>query len=151
MSSDAVWQRRYLDLARHVAEWSKDPSTKVGTVIVGLDRRELCVGYNGFPPGIADDEDRLADRKMKYALTQHAERNALDNARFDLRGGLLATTMYPCSECTKSIISRGIARIICPAPLEREPWAADALVAGAMLREAGVEVCVYLSPAENPG
>lgn len=148
-TDNATWQARYLDLARHVAGWSKDPSTKVGTVIVGRDRRELCVGYNGFPPGIADTDERLRDKLTKYALTQHAERNALDNARFDLRGGLLATTMHPCSECSKSIISRGIAVVICPLPLDREPWRSDAVTAVGMLEEGGVRILYDVAPRED--
>jgi dCMP deaminase len=74
MSTD--WDARYLDLARHVAKWSKDPSTQVGAVVVGKDRRKIAVGYNGFPRGIADD-NRLFDREVKYTLIQHAERNVI--------------------------------------------------------------------------
>ena len=114
--------QRYLKLASHVAEWSKDPSTKVGAVIVGGDRREIALGYNGFPPGIDDTPERLAHKETKYAMTQHAERNVLDNARFDLAGATLYVTMYPCNECAKSIVAKGIKRVVCPPPLDREPW-----------------------------
>src|SRR5688572_8065873 len=108
------WGRRYMDLARHVAGWSKDPSTKVGAVAVGKSRHnhDIVVGYNGFPRGIADTEDRLNDRQTKYKLIQHAERNVLDNARFDLSGATLYVTLHPCSECAKSIVSRGIAKVV---------------------------------------
>ena len=137
--------QRMMDLARHVATWSKDPSTKVGAVVVGKDRRQIAVGYNGFPPQIADD-DRLLDREARYALTQHGERNVLDNATFDLRGATMYSTMFPCVECAKSIVSKGVARLICPpapAPLGHETdfrktveWAAK------ILAEASVEVSI---------
>lgn len=134
------WDQRYIDLAAHVAAWSKDPSTQVGAVVVGADRRKMTVGYNGFPPGIADTDERLADREMKYGLTQHAERNALDNATFSLEGATLAVTMYPCQECAKSIISKGIKRVVCPPIPDREPWRSSSSRTADMFDEAGVEV-----------
>ena len=70
------WDRRWLDLARHYAGWSNDPSTQVGCVIA-RDKEQLSQGYNGFPAGIADTDARLADRDTRLALTLHAEHNAL--------------------------------------------------------------------------
>lgn len=133
------WFCRYMNMAELVATWSKDPSTRVGAVVVGLDRRHVAIGYNGFPPGISDDE-RLGVRELKYKLIQHAERNVLDNAQFNLSGGTLVTTLYPCHECAKSIISRGIRTVVTkPAP-DREPWASSARVAAEIFREAGIVV-----------
>lgn len=108
------WEHRWFDLAKYVSMWSKDPSTRVGAVAVGVDRKNIAVGFNGFPPGIEDTDERLNDRPTKYLLTQHAERNVLDNAHFDLRGGTIVTTMFPCVECAKSIASKGIKRVITP-------------------------------------
>lgn len=132
--------RRYADLAEHVAGWSKDPSTKVGAVIVGVDPREVALGYNGFPPGIDDSEERLGDRETRLRMTQHAERNALDNSRFDVRRGTLYVTFFPCSECAKSVVSRGISRVVCPPPSDRQPWSDDARWTSEVLSEAGVSV-----------
>ena len=109
------WDQRFMQLARFWSQNSKDPSTKVGAVIVGRDKREDCMGYNGFPPGIADD-DRLKERETKYPLMIHAERNALDNARFDTRGATLYATLAPCCGCASSIISKGIKIVVCPKP-----------------------------------
>lgn len=129
-----------MELARHIAGWSKDPSTRVGAVLVGRLRKEIAVGYNGFPPGIEDTEERLTNRDTKYRLTQHAERNVLDNARFDARGGTLYVTFFPCCECAKSVVSRGVARVVCPSPPDREPWAGDAEWTRLLFREAGIEL-----------
>lgn len=132
------WDARYLDLARHVARWSKDPSTQVGAVVVGRDRRHIAIGYNGFPKGIADD-NRLFDRDVKYTLIQHAERNVLDNAVFDLAGATLIVTLHPCVECAKSIVSKGISRVVCsPIPPGMERWEQQADLAALILNEAGV-------------
>lgn len=137
-----LWDDRYMALALHVAQWSKDPSTQVGAVVVGKDRRKIALGYNGLPPGIRDD-GRLLDKTTKYALIQHAERAVLDNAQFDLTGGTLVVTMHPCNECAKSIVSKGITKVICPQPAFREPWLESAKWAIALFKEAGVEL-VYV-------
>jgi dCMP deaminase len=107
-----VWNQRFFDLALHVAGWSKDPSTKVGAVIVNNKKQVLSHGYNGFPRGIEDSEERYADRPTKLQLVCHAERNALDNALFDVEGATLYSTLFPCTECTKGIIQRGISTVV---------------------------------------
>ena len=71
------WDRRFVDLARYVASWSKDPSTKTGAVIVDDYNRIVSVGYNGFPRGIRDDEERLSNRDVKLSLMVHCEINAI--------------------------------------------------------------------------
>lgn len=106
------WDRRFMDLALHVAQWSKDPSTKVGAVIVRPDRRIVSVGYNGFPTGVCDHEERYAERAVKYKFVSHAERNALDNVTQDVTGCTLYSTLQPCSECAKSIIQKGISEVV---------------------------------------
>src|SRR5689334_23352884 len=95
------WDQRLLALAQHIAAWSKDPSTKVGAVVAGSDKTAIALGYNGFPPRIVDDA-RLHDRDKKYSLIVHAEENALANARFDVRGGTLYSTHFPCTNCAKT-------------------------------------------------
>jgi dCMP deaminase len=130
--------RRGMDLARTAAQWSKDPTTKVGAAIVGADPRHTSLGYNGFPAGIADTPERLMDRPTKHKLTQHAERNALDNAAFDTRGATMYTTLAPCIACAKSIVSKGIARVVCERVPEHAPWSEEAQEGRAILEEAGV-------------
>ena len=106
------WDARFLELAVHISNWSKDPSTKVGSVIVSPDRRVLSMGYNGFPRGVEDTIDRLNNREEKLRFVSHAERNALDNVDQSLRGCTLYCTLQPCSECAKSIIQKGIIRVV---------------------------------------
>ena len=48
------WDNRFLVLAKLIGSWSKDPSTKVGAVIVDQDNKIVSVGYNGFPKNISD-------------------------------------------------------------------------------------------------
>jgi dCMP deaminase len=135
-----------MDLAEFVALWSKDPRTKVGAVLVGKNRNHIAIAYNGFPPGVEDTEERLSDRPTKYFFMQHAERNVLDNARFDTEGATLYATMHPCAECAKSIVSKKIAAVACPSPPSEEPWAASAKYARVILEEAGVEIIPVRMP-----
>jgi dCMP deaminase len=80
------WRTRYLDLAAVVASWSRDPSTKVGAVIVRPDKTIASVGYNGFPRQMRDTPERYADREEKYSRIIHAEVNALLHARESVTG-----------------------------------------------------------------
>jgi deoxycytidylate deaminase len=99
---ETKWHKRYLELAKHISTWSKDPSTQVGAVVVTESGREY-VGYNGFPHGIADTEARLTDREKKYKLTIHAEKNALRKAGMDeCRGGKIYILLY--SNRTSSLL-----------------------------------------------
>lgn len=133
------WDRRFLELAKTVSKWSVDPSTKVGSVIATYDNRILSLGFNGFPRGVDDDPKRYNDRPVKLKLVCHAERNALDNAHFDVTGDSLYSTLFTCNECAKSVIQRGIARVVTPSPvLENNPYGwEEALL---MYNEAGVKV-----------
>ena len=60
------WDLRFIELAHHISSWSKDPSTKVGCVVVGADREIRSTGFNGFPRGIDDSLERLQNREEKY-------------------------------------------------------------------------------------
>ena len=74
------WDKRFLDLAKHIATWSKDPSTQVGCVVVGPDREIRSTGFNGLPRGIEDTDERLNNREIKYPMICHAEENAIMHA-----------------------------------------------------------------------
>jgi dCMP deaminase len=97
LSSLDKWDVRFLELANHIAQWSKDPSTKVGAVIVRPDRTICSVGYNGFPRGVDDNEERYMDRPTKYEFVVHAEANAIIHAREPLHDYILYT--YPLMPC----------------------------------------------------
>lgn len=140
--SQAKWDRRYLSLAELVSGWSKDPSTKTGAVLVGMNNRIVSVGYNGFPPGIADDA-RLNDRETKYKTIIHCEVNAVLSAGRPVRGATLYTVPFlSCPPCASIMIQAGIVRVVSFVNYN-ERWAADLAVAESLLREAGVEVSTY--------
>lgn len=136
------WDWRFLDLASHVAGWSKDPSTKVGAVIVNDKRQVLGMGYNGFPRGVNDFAPRYENREAKLMFVAHAERNALDNTFADSEGATLYSTLFPCTDCAKGIIQRGIKRVVTTEPSETQWQRFNCEFSKIMFEEAGVELVV---------
>jgi dCMP deaminase len=107
------WDERFIELAKLVGSWSKDPSTQVGAVIVDTNNRIVSIGFNGFPKGVKDTEERLLDKDKKYAIVVHAEANALMFANSSVEGCTLYTYPFqPCSRCAGLIIQSGIKRIV---------------------------------------
>jgi dCMP deaminase len=98
---------------------SKDPSTQVGSCIVGNDNRILSIGYNGSPNGFVDSEfpwNREGEPlETKYLYVCHAEMNAIINyrgSRHELEGAKIYVDLFPCNECAKLIIQAGISEVI---------------------------------------
>ncbi len=138
------WDKRFLDLAGHIASWSKDPSTQVGCVVVGVDREIRSTGFNGLPRGIEDTARRLEDRELKYPLICHAEENAIMHAArigVSLKECAVYVTWPPCTRCARSLVQAGIGEIVYPAELEiPERWQHDFNLSIELLLEAQVRV-----------
>ena len=147
------WDRRFLDLAKQVSTWSKDPSTQVGAILVNEYRQIVGTGYNGLPRGVTDAPERLHDRATKYAMTVHAEANALMLAGTRARGATLY--VYPgfpepfmCAECCKLAIQAGVSGIVGygiyhPLNLLVQRWQESNRYSGIMWKEAGKWVRSY--------
>lgn len=141
------WDFRFLELAKLVSKWSKDPSTKVGAVIVDPLRRIVSLGYNGFARGVEDSEERYNNREEKYKLVVHAERNAIIFATRSLQGCTIYTYPFmPCAPCAGMIIQSGIGRVV--APKDANPrWQEDFKLTRKMFEEAGLVLEEYESLA----
>lgn len=110
------WDDYFMNLALLTAQRSKDPSTKVGAVLVNEENRIVGVGYNGFPNGCSDDEfpwEREGDfLDTKYAYVVHAEENAILNSTTSLKGASIYVSLFPCNECAKKIIQSGVKEVV---------------------------------------
>jgi dCMP deaminase len=146
MAVSEKWDRRFLELAKHVSTWSKDPSTKVGVALVNDLQQVVGLGFNGFARGIADTDERLNDRELKYKLVVHAEVNALLQAGHAARGSTLyiyPSFMLPpiCHDCCKAAIQAGVKGIVGYYPNESDPrvqrWKDSIAIAKGMWEEAG--------------
>jgi len=146
MTHTNKWNQRYMAMAKEVAQWSKDPNTKVGAVAVGSKGQILSQGYNGFPRGISDSEDRLSDRETKYKYVVHAEMNVIYNATYSgvsLDGAKLYVYGLPvCSECAKGIIQVGITEVyVAQECIDLRPqWFISFQQTMDMFNEAGIKV-----------
>lgn len=135
------WDELFIRQAMLFAQKSKDPSTKVGCVIVGDGNAVLSMGFNGFPRGVKETKEEVVwdvrfpasshtttvlieerwKRPEKYLWVEHAERNAVYNAaRHGVRlAGARAYINYEpfgsiCEGCARALIQSGIVEIIGP-------------------------------------
>jgi dCMP deaminase len=111
------WDVRFLQLAEHIAGWSRDPSTKVGSILIRNTNEIVGLGYNGFPRGVQDTEERYINRDLKYKLVCHSELNSILMAGERAKGSTLyvwPSFMLPpvCNECCKVAIQAGVSEIV---------------------------------------
>lgn len=151
-SRTTKWDLHFLGMCLFHSRMSKDPNTRVGSVIVGPDHELLSAGFNGFPRGIADTPERLADRDLKLKLVVHAEMNALlAGARTGMN--LKGCTLYlactdasgdiwggpPCTRCMVEIIQVGIKEIVSiPQKTTPSRWKDDIRFARSLVEEAKI-------------
>lgn len=141
------WDECFMRIARTIADRSKDPSTQAGAVIVNQDNVVLGIGYNGLPRGLKNEEfpwDREGDfLDVKYTYVCHAEENAIFNSNSATKDSKIYCTLFPCNECTKSIIQNGIKEVIFESDKyhNESVWVASRK----MLDSAGVKYRQYFS------
>lgn len=134
------WTYRFLDLAKEVSTWSKDPSTKVGAVIVDHKQRVISTGFNGFPQKIEDKEEDYLNREVKMKKIIHGEINALIFAQRSIEGCTLFTYPFaPCHSCSSIFIQAGITKVIAP-NYEPERWKESFTLSKELFKEARVKL-----------
>ena len=115
------WDVRFLEMAKLVSTWSKDPSTKTGAVIVRPNGTVASVGFNGFPKKMPDSQELYDSREEKYSRIIHCEMNALIFSEGSLEGATLYT--YPflsCERCCVQMAQAGIVRFVAPRATEEQ-------------------------------
>lgn len=104
--------KRYLRMCYiNGLEMSKDPSRKVGALIVSKDDSQIALGYNGFTRGIKETKEKW-ERPLKYEYVIHAEMNAISHCKFDMKKSTLYTTFKPCHRCLSVMINAGVKRVV---------------------------------------
>lgn len=133
----------YMGLAQYVTAKSKDPSTKVGAVIVNQHYQPVSYGTNGFARGVPDLQELLDDRESKLRLTIHAEENAIIFAARPLDGCIIYVwPMMPCSTCMAKIVQSRISRVVTlkASKEQEERWGKDFRLSLWQAQKAGVVV-----------
>lgn len=162
----STWDERFIAMARLVATWSKDPSTKVGCVLIEPSTHAVIgVGFNGFPRGVREEmpvvtgfpnlDMKRWDRPQKYQWAEHAERNAIYNAArlgHPTEGAWAYVSWDPaesvCADCARALIQAGIKRVIGPSDgvqgrldIDNDGgWRAGCEISAQMFKEADVVV-----------
>lgn len=106
------WDKYFLNIASAVAEKSKDPSSKMGCVIVDQNKRVVSLGYNGLGQGADESKLTLSERPMKYHFVIHSEMNAILFARQNLAGCTVYNRVATCDNCLKHCLQAGIKRFV---------------------------------------
>ncbi|HMN19652.1 MAG TPA: dCMP deaminase family protein [Candidatus Moranbacteria bacterium] len=140
------WDETFMQMSRVIAQRSKDPSTQAGACIVDSNNIILGLGYNGFPRGCGDGDLPWGREggfcEAKYAYVVHAEENAIYNTNAPTAGAKLYCTLFPCNECAKTLIQKGIKEVIYESDKyhDEDPWVASRR----MLDMAGVRCRQYV-------
>jgi dCMP deaminase len=118
------WDEYFIELVDKVAERATCDRGKSGCVIV-KDKRILCTGYVGSPPGFPHCDE--VGHQLKKVINEdgnitqhcvrtiHAEQNALAQAAkygIPLQNTTLYCTMEPCRVCAMLIISVGVKKVV---------------------------------------
>lgn len=150
------WEEYFFDIIKSIEKKSKDPSTRVGCVIVTPSHEIVTTGFNGFPRRVRDDIDQVPqryERPLKYLFTEHAERNAIYAAArrgVALDGCTIYVEWNPCADCMRGIIQSGIREVVLNGRSEAfnneelyKRWADHIECAKEMAGEAGVVIRVW--------
>ena len=139
--NELKWHKRFIELAEFISTWSKDPSTKVGSVIVDKYKRIVSTGYNGLPKDIEDTKERYENRDIKYKIILHAEENALAYAKRDsVDCTLYVSGLPPCAHCASLIISAGIKQVVFKKQEIPERWIESIKLSKTILEEAEIKL-----------
>ena len=65
MTKQHEWDEYFLGIAEAVSQKSKDPSSKMGCVIVDENKRVISLGYNGLVQGADESRMTMSERPMK--------------------------------------------------------------------------------------
>lgn len=112
MTKQSDWDEYFMGIAEAVSKKSKDPSSKMGCVIVDNNKRVVSLGYNGMVQGANESKMTLEERPMKYYFAIHSEMNALIFAHQDLTGCTVYNRVATCENCLKYCLQAGIKRFV---------------------------------------
>jgi len=129
------WDVRFMEMAKVIATWSKDPAKPVGALITTPRNTIVSLGFNGYPAGIPDNPNDI--REIKLLRTIHAEENAILFAMRDLSGHSIYVTHDPCANCAAKIIQVGITSVYSGKEMVNK-WSISSNEGKSMFKEAGV-------------
>jgi dCMP deaminase len=153
-----TWDEYFISMCYLVAMKSKDPSTKVGAVIVDAGNEVVSTGFNSLPRGANDNVPERFCRPLKQSFMSHAEANAIALAArkgHPTKDCSIYVTWFPCIECSRLIIQSGIKEVIIhadfPGIKENEgSWAEGMVIGQELMQECGVNVRFWSGNIQTP-
>ena len=112
MPSELKWDQTWLTIAKEISYLSKDPSTKVGSVIVTPDNTNCSIGYNGMLKGMIETPELWNNREQKYLEVIHSEENNMLHCPFLTKDCKIYITHEPCIKCMIRLLQKGITEVI---------------------------------------
>lgn len=120
----SMTDRAFLVQCEAVKRESHDPDRQVGALIVNHEGTVIATGSNrpldALGLTIHDSHREITnDPDWKYFMLEHAERNAINDARNHnqlLTGTTMYGTLFPCADCARAIVAAGIKRLVVPTP-----------------------------------
>ncbi len=139
------WQETFANIALAASKKSKDPSTKVGAVLVRPDMTVASLGFNGFPKRMSDNPVYINDpqyRDQKLKRTVHAEQNALRLSRDNTTVGYhMVVTRHPCEMCALEICCTDITDVwYLPHEDYESRWCESVAEARTLFAECGIRL-----------
>tara|TARA_Y100000389_G_scaffold204261_1_gene255942 strand:- start:5648 stop:6088 length:441 start_codon:yes stop_codon:yes gene_type:complete len=136
--------KNYTSLTHAIAEFSKDPNKKVGSIFINPDTLQiLSTGYNGLPRKVKEHKKRWT-KPFKYDWVVHSELNGIFNATrngVSLENSTLFVTKFPCNDCAKGLVQAGIKTIYTYKPdLNHKVWGEKSKISLQMFKETGIKV-----------
>jgi dCMP deaminase len=133
------WDEYFMQIARTVGTRATCPRASVGCVLM-REHRILTTGYNGAPRGVAHCAEVGCALDNGHCLrATHAEANAVVQGALhgvSLQHATAYCTHQPCVNCSKLLISAGVAKIVYGEAYPDE-------LAAQLLAEAGVALVHY--------
>jgi len=149
------WDEYFIDLMNEVAKRATCDRGRSGCLIV-KDKRILCSGYVGSPPGLKHCDEighlmkKVVDEdgtiKQHCVRTIHAEQNAIVQAAkygIPINESTIYCRMEPCRVCAMLIIGVGIKKVVC----QKKYHAAEET--REMFKQAGVALVVLEDKTEE--
>jgi dCMP deaminase len=122
------WEKRFITLAYHIAQWSADTNKQVGAILVSPDYRQFSMGYNGPPRGTEILDLKVNgivkdwERESKNSVTVHAELNAILNSAVDIKGWTMFITEPPCLHCACALVQKQLEAAYFPKLRPESKW-----------------------------
>lgn len=135
------------DKINEIAQFSRDPHTRVGCALTNDSGNILLMGYNDYPENMLIIPQERKERPEKYKWIEHAERNVLFTAArlgISTSGLTMHQNLCPCTECARAIVHSGLKRVVTHRPdLDNEAvqrWHEDMKRSLEMFSETNVEI-----------